>query len=148
MKLPFSSYSKMFVVALPKTGPPVADVPGWLSTTTCPLELTATASTSPRFLSGVIFKNGTDSYGRSGTSCCASAGLVSSTSKATIKSRFIEPPKSCNLRSNLRNQNPTDNELGDMRRSDRGAHIVSRAFRNLTQSTPRKATEYTEGSCM
>src|SRR6185437_1696169 len=51
MKCPLESKSSISVVALPNKGPAVAD-PGWLSTATCPFELTATPSTSPRFSPG------------------------------------------------------------------------------------------------
>jgi len=113
---------------------------------TCPLESPQRQAPHP----GPIGSDLQERHGfiwKSGTSCCASAGLVSSTSTATIKSRFIEPPKVA-ICDSISEPEPTGNEPCDVRRSDRGAHIVSGAFRNLTQSTPRKATEYPEGSCM
>src|SRR5882757_10725709 len=57
----------------------------------------ATARTSPRFLSGVIFRNGTDSNGRLGTSACANAGIASRDSNTNMQNRFMAPPKYCEL---------------------------------------------------
>src|SRR5258706_9889318 len=57
----------------------------------------ATARTSPRFLSGVIFRNGTDSNGRSGTSICANAGIASRDSNTNMQNCFMAPPKCCEL---------------------------------------------------
>ena len=79
-----------FVVALPidraagrlRTSPDVLgpDVP---------LEIDRHRQYLPRFLSGGIFKNGTDSNGRSGTSFCAMAGIVSRESKAIMQKCFM-----------------------------------------------------------
>ncbi len=74
MYLPDESNSSRFVVALPYSGPDVA-VPGWLSTTTVPFELTATARISPKFIPlGSFSGSGTDSNCRIGALLLSTAG--------------------------------------------------------------------------
>src|SRR6478672_586069 len=109
MYFPLASNSSRVVVAFPYSGPEVA-VPGWLSTTTVPFELTATLSTSPKFIrAGSFSGSGTDSNWRIGAlllstaaRCWAAVGTTAaSIATASIWIRLTESSSEIDLNPEL-----------------------------------------------
>src|ERR1700722_1010354 len=77
MYWPFASNSKSCAAAGAYAGP--VALLDRVNTKTCPLELTATPGTSPKFTpGGSLKKSGTESNANSGTFCCANSGTAKS----------------------------------------------------------------------